>query len=65
MRIGIWGGGFCGWAAHFRVSLSFVGLRPAKARDLRGEEGVFRNFKASWTTYLPVNPEAPNITTSY
>lgn len=54
-------GGEFGWAAHLRVWVSLVGLRPAKARDLRGEAGVFRNFRASLTTYLPVKPEAPRI----
>lgn len=41
--------------------MSLVRLRPAKAKDLRGEEGVLRNLRASWTTYLPVKPEAPRI----
>lgn len=36
-------GGVFGWAAHLRVWVSLVGLRPAKARDLRGEVGVLRN----------------------
>lgn len=57
-------GGELGWAAHWRVWFSLVRLRPAKARVLKGEEGEFRNFKASLTTYLPVNPEAPRITMS-
>jgi len=38
-----------------------VGLRPARARDLRGEEGTLRNLRASLTTYFPVKPEAPKI----
>ena len=59
------GGGGSGWVAHFRVWVSLAGFRPAKAMDLRGEDGVFRNFTASLTTYLPVKPEAPRIIRSY
>lgn len=62
VRIGIereWEG-----EAHWRACLTLVGLRPAKARFLIGEEGRLNNFKASLTTYLPVKPEAPNIITS-
>lgn len=39
VRIGISGGGF-GWEAHLRVWVNFVGLRPARARVLSGEDGV-------------------------
>lgn len=53
-----------GEEAHERVWESLEGLRPARARVLRGEEGLLRNFRASRTTYLPVKPEAPRITTS-
>lgn len=60
VRMGMGGGGF-GWEAHWRVWVSFVGLRPAKARDFRGEEGVLRNLRASFTTYFPVKPEAPRM----
>lgn len=62
VRIGIereWEG-----EAHWRACLTLVGLRPAKAKLLIGEEGRLRNFKASLTTYLPVKPEAPSIITS-
>ena len=41
--------------------VSLVGLRPAKAKVFRGEEGVLRNLRASLMTYLPVKPEAPKI----
>ena len=56
-------GGELGCAAHLRVSISFVGFRPARAKDLRGEEEEegLRNLRASRTTYLPVKPEAPRI----
>ena len=55
-------GGELGWAAHLRVSDSFVGFRPARAKDLRGEEGDgLRNLRACRTTYLPVKPEAARI----
>ncbi|MED6131559.1 hypothetical protein PIB30_010879 [Stylosanthes scabra] len=40
-------------------------LRPARAMDLSGEDGTLKNLSASRTTYLPVNPEAPKIITSY
>ena len=61
VRSGI-GGGELGCAAHLRVSVSFVGFRPARAKDLSGEEGEgLRNLRASRTTYLPVKPEAPRI----
>lgn len=63
MRRGILGGR-CGEAAQLRASDSLDGLRPAKARDLRGELGTLRNLIASRTTYFPVNPEAPRIMTS-
>lgn len=53
-----------GEEAHVRDWESLEGLRPARARVLRGEEGLLRNFRASRTTYLPVKPEAPRITTS-
>lgn len=60
--------GMSGWEfgpeAHLRASESLDGLRPANASDLRGELGVLRNFRASRTTYFPVKPEAPKITTS-
>ena len=52
------GGGGSGWVAHFRVWVSLAGFQPVKAMDLREEDGVFRNFSASLTTYLPMKPEA-------
>lgn len=56
------GGGEWRLAAHLRVSDSFVGFRPARAKDLRGEEGEgLRNWRACRTTCLPVKPEAPRI----
>lgn len=63
-RMGIGGGGF-GWEAQARVWRSLSGFRPARARVLRGEEGVLRNLRDSWTTYLPVKPDAPRMTRSY
>lgn len=67
VRIGRPGGGGFGWAAHLRDWVILEWDRPAKARVLRGdgEDGVWRNLRASLMTYLPVKPEAPNITTSY
>jgi len=50
-----------GLEAHSRARVSFCGLRPAMAMDLRGEDGVLRNLRASRRTYLPVKPEAPRI----
>lgn len=43
--------------------MSLVGLRPARAIVLRG--GWPRNLRASFTTYLPVKPDAPRIIRSY
>lgn len=60
VRIGIGGGGF-GHVAHLRDWESLLGFLPAKAMDFRGEEGAFRNFRASLITYLPVKPEAPKM----
>lgn len=54
-------GGGSGWAAQTRAWERRVVLRPAKAMDLRGEDGEFKNLRASLITYLPVNPEAPRI----
>lgn len=59
------GGGGSGWVAHLRVWVSLAGLRPARAMEPRGEDGVLRNLSASLTTYLPVKPEAPRIMRSY
>lgn len=53
------GGGGFGCEAHWRVWVSLVGLRPARAMVLRG--GWERNLRASLTTYLPVKPEAPRM----
>lgn len=63
LRIGM-GGEVLGREAQLRAWASLVGLRPARAMDLRGEEGTLRNLRASLTTYLSVKPEAPKITRS-
>lgn len=67
MRIGIGAevGDGSGRVAHWRVWVSFDGLRPAKAMDLRGEEWVLRNLRVSLRTCLPVKPDAPRIIRSY
>jgi len=31
------------------------------AMEVRGEDGVLRNLRASLRTYLPVKPDAPKI----
>lgn len=59
-RMGRDGGGL-GFEAHWRVWASFVGLRPAMAMEVRGEDDVLRNLRASLRTYLPVKPDAPRI----
>lgn len=64
VRISIEDGGGFGWAAHWRDWVSRVELRPAKARVFNGEDGVWKNLRASRTTYLPVNPDAPSMTIS-
>lgn len=53
------GGGELGCEAHWRVWVSLLALRPARARVLR--RGWERNLRASFTTYLPVKPEAPTM----
>jgi len=54
------GGGGLGLAAQLRAWANLEGSRPAMARELK----LFRNFKASLRTCLPVKPEAPRITMS-
>lgn len=61
VRIGM-AGGESGWAAHCKACANLEGFRPARARVLRGVEGLLRrNLRASRTTYLPVKPEAPRM----
>lgn len=68
VRMGMVGGGF-GWVAQERDWASFVGFRPAIARDLiwRGEDDDgfwlwrLRNLRDSLRTYLPVKPDAPSM----
>lgn len=61
------GGGGSGRVAHWRVWVSFEGLRPAMAMELNlrvddeDEEVLLRNLRASLRTYLPVKPDAPRI----
>lgn len=64
VRIGI-EGSEDGCEAHWRAWATLVEFRPARARFLSGEEGVFRNLSASLITYFPVKPEAPKIIISY
>lgn len=60
VRMGRDGGGL-GRDAHCRAWVSFEGLRPAMAMEVRGEEGLLRNLSASRRTYFPVKPEAPRM----